>query len=371
MTRRSVRPKFKIPLLSFFTGGGFLDMGFEMAGFNVTWTNENNSAFAELYKQGFSSWRSSTRASSAEITETRSIEDLTEAEILSKAFGTKRPALFGVIGGPPCQDFSSAGKHLGAEGPRGRLTRMFVSLICKLLPDFFVLENVAGLLKYTRHRTLLLELEDILKKAGYLIDREILNALDFGVPQNRERVFLVGISSKIIGNIQPAVDWFPWREDNGSVSTLTKFKWPKTNKFGQRPRKPRGLPEELCVGNYLVSRRQRIKVPNANNLFIAHSPRFSRIAEGDTSGKSFKRLHRYRYSPTACYGNNEVHLHPWEPRRLSLREVMRIQRIPDSYILPENSSLSTKFRLVGNGVPVPLALHVASALRKLLESFVS
>ena len=82
----------------------------------------------------------------------------------------------------------------------------------------------------------------------------------------------------------------------------------------------------------------------------------------DTSKKSFKRLHRYRYSPTACYGNNEVHLHPFEPRRLSLREAMRIQGIPDEYELPEGSSLTIKFKLIGNGVPVPLAYNIAQHL---------
>ncbi|MCK5057375.1 MAG: DNA cytosine methyltransferase, partial [Candidatus Aminicenantes bacterium] len=69
------------------------------------------------------------------------------------------------------------------------------------------------------------------------------------------------------------------------------------------------------------------------------------------------------YSPTACYGNNEVHLHPWKARRLSVREVLRIQGIPDTYILPEGGSLSDKFKYIGNGVPMALAFHVAQALK--------
>ncbi|MDD5774731.1 MAG: DNA cytosine methyltransferase, partial [Candidatus Omnitrophica bacterium] len=79
--------------------------------------------------------------------------------------------------------------------------------------------------------------------------------------------------------------------------------------------------------------------------------------------KSFKRLHRYRYSPTVCYGHNEVHLHPWEPRRLSVREAMRIQGIPDAYELPPEATLTSKFSAVSNGVPVQLAFEVAKSLK--------
>jgi len=105
---------------------------------------------------------------------------------------------------------------------------------------------------------------------------------------------------------------------------------------------------------------------NSNDVFKAKSDKFNLIREGDTSRKSFKRLHRYRYSPTVCYGHNEVHLHPWEPRRLSVREAMRLQGIPDKYILPESATLTSKFTVVSNGVPVPLAKEVAKKLNNLL-----
>ncbi len=90
------------------------------------------------------------------------------------------------------------------------------------------------------------------------------------------------------------------------------------------------------------------------------------IDEGETNRPSFKRLHRYRYSPTASYGNNEVHLHPYLNRRLSVREALRIQGVDDSYILPSNLPLSKKFKMIGNGVPVPLAKEVAISLKNFL-----
>lgn len=107
--------------------------------------------------------------------------------------------------------------------------------------------------------------------------------------------------------------------------------------------------------------------PNGNDVFKPKSEKFSTVNEGDTKRKSFKRLHRYRYSPTACYGHREVHLHPWEKRRLSVREAMRIQGIPDEYQLPDNATLSNKFALVSNGVPVSLAHQVALSLKIFMQ----
>ena len=86
----------------------------------------------------------------------------------------------------------------------------------------------------------------------------------------------------------------------------------------------------------------------ANNKFVS-------IAEGDTSKKSFKRLHRWRYSPTAAYGNNEVHLHPYQPRRISIAEAL------------STLSLSAKFKMVGNGVPYLLANGIAMELQGWIE----
>ena len=90
------------------------------------------------------------------------------------------------------------------------------------------------------------------------------------------------------------------------------------------------------------------------------------IQEGDTSRKSFKRLHRWKYSPTAAYGNNEVHLHPYRTRRLSVAEAMAIQSLPGWFELPPDVCLSAKFKMVGNGVPYLMALGIA---RKIANYF--
>ena len=120
------------------------------------------------------------------------------------------------------------------------------------------------------------------------------------------------------------------------------------------------------AGTYLNGSNPPELYANANDQFYPYSEKFHQIREGDIFHKSFKRLHRWRYSPTAAYGNNEVHLHPWENRRLSVREVMRLQSVPDSYALPDDMSLSAKFKMIANGVPVKLAEFIAHSLKQFL-----
>ena len=86
------------------------------------------------------------------------------------------------------------------------------------------------------------------------------------------------------------------------------------------------------------------------------------IEEGDDSGKSYKRLHRWRYSPTAAYGNNEVHLHPFHARRISVAEALAIQSLPKEFEMPSDVSLTSKFKMVGNGVPYLAASGIAKSI---------
>ncbi len=91
------------------------------------------------------------------------------------------------------------------------------------------------------------------------------------------------------------------------------------------------------------------------------------IEEGDVSKKSYKRLHRWRFSPTAAYGNNEVHLHPYKERRISVAEAMAIQTLPKEFELPSNMTLTDKFKTVGNGVPYILASGIAKTMYDYLQ----
>ncbi len=368
----SVKNGHKIPVLSFYSGGGFLDMGFEMAGFEIVWTNEVEEAFVKLHSAGITSWRKSKgNGIKAEIFNKKSIVEVSSEEIVAEAFPKGVPKHFGIIGGPPCQDFSINGNMEGFEGERGKLTILYFDKILDLRPTFFVMENVTGLTKSKSTKEHLAKLLKRVEKE-YYIDHEILNALDFGVPQHRERVFFIGIrkdkihEKHIKKNI--AGQWFSWPINKKYKNAATKYNWPTPVPFGKQLTN-KELPIELCVESCLVPTRQMNQISNSNEFFNLYldAEVLSAIKEGETNRPSFKRLHRFKYSPTACYGNNEVHLHPYKHRRLSVRETLRIQGVPDTYILPPELPLSKKFKMIGNGVPVPLARAVATALKNFMK----
>lgn len=379
------------PLLSFFTGAGFLDIGFLQNGFQTVWHNEVHKPFVQGFEFGMSALGYTGAA--AKVQNTNSIINVGPNEIIKEAFkGGRPPALFGVIGGPPCPDFSVGGKNKGQQGDHGRLSEVYVRRIIELNPAFFVFENVPGLLRTKKHRLFLASLIEQLKHR-FALDIKVLNALDFGVPQDRERVFLVGFNwswlhgkypPKTLSKIRKASSfllkldelspkeffvemkhWFPWPIDPNFAHAKLRFDWPKdTSPFGAEPKRPM-CPKELMVGTYICNQDLSC-LANSDEAFTPKSKKFREICEGDVSRKSFKRLHRYRYSPAAAYGNNEVHLHPCLPRRLTVREAMMIQTVPMDYALPQDMTLSNKFKTIGNGVPVKLS----SALAKSIANFI-
>lgn len=379
-----------IPILSFFTGAGFLDLGFRQSGFNAIWHNEYSAAFVSGFEHGMASLGLSNE--SARIQATQSILEVSSEEIIRSAFKDGAiPECFGVIGGPPCPDFSVGGKNRGSKGENGRLTEVFANRILEIRPSFFLLENVPGLLRTSKHREFLASIMEHLG-TEFFLDLRILNALEYGVPQDRERIFLFGLNRRWLKRKSsenlPTQDvkrliskarssnrtlgepldsfWFPWEHRKLYWKPKNSFVWPDTDPFGSSPDRP-SAPIELMVGPLLLDSEATAMLPNGMDCFVPYSAKFHEIPEGDVSGKSFKRLHRWRFSPAAAYGNNEVHLHPTEPRRINVREAMRIQTVPDAYSLPSSMPLSAKFKTVANGVPVKLASAVASSIRLVLD----
>ncbi|WP_224961198.1 DNA cytosine methyltransferase [Geomonas subterranea] len=358
-------PHHETPILSFFTGAGFLDLGFEQEGFKVIWSNE----YEEWFRKGYACGMSKTLGHSVEISNGSSIVDIGPNQIAQEAFNGARPPFFGIVGGPPCPDFSIGGKNKGEHGVNGRLSEVYVDRICELRPAFFVFENVKGLVNTGKHLEYLKRLIRQLEGNQYIVDYLLLNALELGVPQDRERVFIVGINHKWarahhLGLKPGDREWFRYPKDERYRGAKTRWAWPSTSPFGvvDNPR-PEGIPENLTVWGAIGDLANSSDLPNSCDCFRPYSKKFSEIPEGATSQKSFKRLHRWRYSPTAAYGNNEVHLHPTLQRRLTVREALRIQSAPDSYCLPDGMPLSYKFKTVGNAVPVRLARAVAHSIR--------
>lgn len=375
-------------VLSFFTGAGLLDLGMHQAGFDVVWRNEYHKPFVEGFQHGFSSLLGASKKDFPVCSE--SIENLTPYSIRKEAFGGKIwPDTFGVIGGPPCPDFSVAGKHKGQDGDNGKLTGLYFDQIVGLQPTFFVFENVKGILSSPKHREYLTsQLQKI--SNDYFFDIKILNSLDVGVPQDRERVIVIGFHRSYLNDLLDLEElrhlnrcntnlfelkldrkdfgehnWFNWPIVEKFQNAKNNFEWPTKDKFGSDLARPDYLPPELCVGTYLEGLEN---LENQDEYFKPKSEKFHLVEEGDVSRKSFKRLHRWRYSPTAAYGNNEVHLHPSLPRRISVREAMKIQTIPDDFSLPPGMTLSNKFKTIGNGVPVKLASLIADQISCLMTT---
>ena len=381
-----------IPLLSFFSGAGFLDIGFLEAGFEIVWHNECHAPFIRAYESGVSAL--GYNSGSEKIQNSHSIKKVYCPTIMKDAFGGFRPDVFGVVGGPPCPDFSIAGKQNGRGGENGRLTETYVNRICRLKPTFFLLENVPGLIETGKHRTFLFRMLHRLS-ADFALDVKILNALDYGVPQDRRRLFVVGFSLPWLkknrhaefktfadnsGQIarldvslgrarQDVTDelaelhWFPWPSPE-YLDAKSQFAWPSARGEGDWAR-PKNVPKHLTVDFHF---RRINGHANAGDMFRPKSPKFLTIVEGDVSRKSFKRLHRDRFSPNATYGNNEVHLHPVEPRRLSVAEALALQSVPSGYSFPTDITLTDKFKAVGNGVPVKLAERMARSIQKFIEN---
>ena len=290
----------------------------------------------------------------------------------------KDGSLIGFIGGPPCPDFSIAGKQRGRDGDNGKLSLSYISLLTTMKPNFFLFENVKGLWKTARHREFYEELKVTLKNAGYYLTERLTNSLEFGVPQDRDRILLVGVSEKLLkqefkGDNQTLLE-FPWESKmKYSLEDIRNEQWPDMTPFaeGSVSECPDGIEKELTV-QYWFEKNDVENHPDANRYFKpkAGLKKMLEISEGDTNKKSYKRIHRWRYSPTVAYGNNEVHLHPYKARRLSVAEAMSLQSLPKEFSLPPEMTLTDCFKTIGNGVPFLMAKGVAATLKDYLNTAV-
>lgn len=341
-----------------------MDLGFAQAGFHPVLAIEAVGAFAWAYAEAaLPLYRDycpgcPSQVLQADITRLSGREILSTMEGLAPANPFGVPVV-GVLGGPPCQDFSVAGKNQGVSGERGRLIYDFLEKVRSLRPIFFVFENVKGLYATRKHRVSAFErLVEEFERMGYWLSYRVLNALEYGVPQDRERVFVVGFDVLRYPQARGAFAW-PKPLYPGAKG----LPWPTQNPPGIPLEPHPSLPRALMVHTAF----QGVEgLPNQEEQLRPRSSKFGWIPEGDDRRKSYKRLHRYRYSPTVAYGHNEVHLHPTEPRRLSVREALRLQTVPDAYVLPRDLPLSRKFALVSNGVPTRLAHLLALAVRQAL-----
>lgn len=328
----------KFNLISFFSGAGGLDTGFHNAGFEVLWANEFNKQITPTLKANFPKT----------TVDDRSLFDVPSNDIPSSAVG--------IIGGPPCQSWSLGGLGKGLSDKRGQVFIEYLRVIKDKQPLFFLAENVKGMLAKTRKDDL-----DILMKEmdalGYNITYKLLNARDYGVPEDRWRVIFVGYH-KSLGKS------FVFPEATDSTQTLKKAIWDLRN--SAVPALAKDNPNlELTISNHEYSTGTfSSQYMSRNRCRLWDEPSFTIQASGrqaplhPVSGK-MKKI------------SDDVHIFadPEKMRRLSVREVARIQTFPDDYKFVYNK-VDLGYKMIGNAVPVKFAEVLAKTIMKdLVEHF--
>jgi DNA (cytosine-5)-methyltransferase 1 len=322
-------------LLSLFCGAGGLDLGFEQAGFQVGLALDRKKDSVDSYNHN------RRKAACAKVQDLAAIS----LETLDVHFGSEfRPTA--VIGGPPCQSFSQANVNQKKDDVRSSLPRAYANLVSALHErsplDFFVMENVVGL-TLAKHEPTLIAVETKLREAGFKTARLMLNAKDYGTPQNRPRLFLLGINQKKFPNINPEALSIV-KQPGGTVRT-------KIGKLSE----PWHFKRDIDMSGH---------PEHVNHWCMA--PKSPKFHQGDgvkpgVKGRSFKKLEWDAPSIAVAYGHREVNVHPNGRRRLSVYEAMLLQGFPPQYELL--GTLSSQIDQVSEAVPPPLAKAVADALR--------
>lgn len=325
-------------VVSFFAGAGGLDLGFQKAGFNVVWANEYDKDIWETYEKNHKNT----------ILDRRSIVNIESEEV---------PECDGIIGGPPCQSWSEAGSLRGINDKRGQLFYDFIRILEAKQPKFFLAENVSGML-LERHSEALKNIKEMFKNAGYRLSFKLLNASDFDVPQDRKRVFFVGI-----------------RED---LNFEFQFPQPLKKKvtLEQTIADLRDSVVPAKEGN--KTNKENCKVPNHEYMIGGFSSMFmSRNRVRSWDEQSF----------TIQAGGRHAPIHPQAPkmkfieqnirvfvpgkedlyRRLSVRECARIQTFPNDFVFHYNH-IAAGYKMIGNAVPVNLAKHIAISIKSQIEN---
>lgn len=325
-------------LVSLFTGAGGLDLGFEKAGFNTIWANENDKTIWDTFENNFPHTK----------LDKRSIVDISSSEI---------PNTVGVIGGPPCQSWSEAGAQRGIKDKRGQLFFEYIRVLRDKQPLFFLAENVSGIL-HSRHSRAFSKIIDEFKEAGYRVSYRLLNANDYGVPQDRKRVIIVGYHKRL-----NKIFVFPEAQKDKPV--LKNAIWDlRKAKSAKKYNKTNGN-EELWTLNHeymnggfstIYMSRNRVRAWDEPSFTIQAGGRHAPIHPQAPKMKFVKQNKR-------IFIPGKEHLY----RRLSVRECARIQTFPDNFLF-KYDNVADGYKMVGNAVPVELARSLAKQIFKDVQS---
>jgi DNA (cytosine-5)-methyltransferase 1 len=321
-------------VISLFAGAGALDLGFTKAGYNVIWANEYDRTIHPTFEYNFPKTK----------LDKRNISDIQSNEI---------PDCDGIIGGPPCQSWSEAGRGRGISDQRGKLFLEYIRVLKDKKPTFFLCENVAGML-LPKNRNAFDHFINQFEDARYAVSYKLVNAHDYNVPQDRQRIIIVGIKSELHKKFEfPApANQKPVLKDAIYTLRLAKPALPVN-----RPNNPKDLfapNHEYMTGGFSQNFMSR------NRVRTWTQPSFTIPATAESIP-----LHpqappmKFITQDKRIFMPGKEHLY----RRLTVRECARIQTFPDEFIF-KYTNIKDGYKMVGNAVPVELAKHLALEIKQ-------
>lgn len=328
-------------LISLFSGAGGLDKGFNNAGFDIAVANEYDRLICPTFRYNF-----------PEV-------NLYDGDIRTINAGEFPENIDGIIGGPPCQSWSEGGARRGIEDPRGRLFHDYIRILEAKQPLFFVAENVSGMLA-PRNANAVAEFINAFENAGigYNVQLKMLNAKDYEVPEDRDRVFYIGFRNDL------GIDDYEYPNPIEPRITLRQAIWDL--KDTAIP----ALEHNHTNGNACLVPNHEYYVSSFSSIFMSRNRVRDWDSQGFTVQASGRQCQLHPQAPEMIkieankriFAPGQEHLY----RRMTVREVARVQTFPDDFIFIYDD-VNIGYKMVGNAVPVNLAYHVAMSIRRCLE----
>lgn len=327
-----------IPIISLFSGAGGMDLGFHRAGFSTVVANEFDVKIAPTYKANFPNVK------------------LLQEDIRRVPSSEFPKEVVGIIGGPPCQSWSEAGSLKGIEDDRGKLFYEYIRILRDVKPLFFVAENVSGMMS-KRHASAVADILLMFDGAGYDVNVKLLNAHDYDVPEDRDRVFYVGFRKDL--KIQDFSYPIPSPSRPVLRDAILDLQFTAIPALDKN--KSNGV---ACI------------VPNNEYYIGSYSPIFlsrNRVRSWDEPGYTVQasgrqcQLHPQAPKMIKVEKNVQKFVSGYEHlyRRMTVREVARLQTFPDDFKFVY-SDVNYGYKMIGNAVPVNLAYHVAMSIKQTL-----
>ena len=326
-------------LISLFSGAGGLDLGFERAGFEIAMANEFDKTIWATYEKNHTA-------------------PLIKGDIRSIKETDFPDDIDGIIGGPPCQSWSEAGALRGIDDDRGKLFFDYIRILREKQPKFFLAENVSGMLA-NRHSDAVQNIIKCFEECGYNVTITLVNAADYGVPQDRKRVFYIGFRKDLDVDFRFPEPTTPneWQKKTlrDAIGDLVDSAVPALPK--NKANLNLSIPNhEYFIGAYstIFMSRNRVRDWNEQGFTVQASGRQCQLHPQAPKMK-FVEHNRRIFVP------GKEHLY----RRLTVRECARIQGFPDEFEFIYND-VDTGYKMIGNAVPVELAYIIAKSIKAAL-----